>query len=35
MQLAMDDLEPVDGSLREVRAANFHVFFEQLHMDVE
>ena len=31
----MDDLKPVTGSLRQIRAANRHVLFEQLHMDIE
>jgi hypothetical protein len=35
MQLAMDDLKPVTGSLRQIRATNRHILFEQLHVDIE
>ncbi|MGD1018431.1 MAG: hypothetical protein ABSA12_03845 [Verrucomicrobiia bacterium] len=31
----MDDLKSVPGSLREIRAANRYVLFEQLHMNIE
>lgn len=31
----MNDLKPVTGSLRQIRAAHSHVLLEQLYMDIE